>query len=125
MAKRISSRQFVTVFVSLILSFDVKAADLRSPTSAASRNLPLVASLVSAQINTSEAWAVHNGSHNVAAQDLIGRTIATPILSTSHKSQPGTLKPWGLHARKVNVLNLNAAEIAAEWKRSEIDAVFR
>ena len=28
MAKRISSRQFVTVFVSLILSFGVKAADL-------------------------------------------------------------------------------------------------
>ncbi|KJZ56759.1 hypothetical protein K7402_03100 [Pseudomonas fluorescens group sp.] len=67
---------------------------------------------------------MHNGSHNVAAQDLIGRTIATPILSTSHKSQLGTLKPWGLHARKVNVLNLNATEIAAEWKRSEIDAVF-
>jgi taurine transport system substrate-binding protein len=28
MAKRTSSRQFVTVFVSLILSFGVKAADL-------------------------------------------------------------------------------------------------
>ncbi|PIB58176.1 hypothetical protein AOA60_18530 [Pseudomonas sp. 2822-17] len=58
MAKRISSRQFVTVFVSLIISCAVQAADLTignlgsSPlAAAASRNLPIVAFIVSAQIN--------------------------------------------------------------------------
>ena len=83
MAKRISSRQFVTVFVSLIISCAVQAADLTignlgsSPLAAAdSRNLPIVAFIVSAQINTSEALVVRNGSGIDKPEDLIGNAQA-------------------------------------------------
>ncbi|KAA0950406.1 taurine ABC transporter substrate-binding protein [Pseudomonas sp. ANT_H14] len=179
MAKRTSSRQFVTVFVLLALSFSVQAANLTigyqtgidpskvpqadglyekaigekidwrrfnsgpdvitaiasgdvqignlgsSPLAAAtSRNLPIVAFIVSAQINSSEALVVRNGSGIDAPQDLIGKTIATPFVSTSHYSLLGALKHWGLDTSKVKVVNLQPAEIAAAWKRGDIDGAF-
>lgn len=179
MAKRTSSRQFVTVFVSLLLSFGVNAADLTvgyqtgidpskvpqadglyekaigekiawrrfnsgpevvtaiasgdvqignlgsSPlAAAASRNLPIVAFIVSAQINASEALVVRNGSGIDNPQDLIGKTIATPFVSTSHYSLLGALKHWGLDTKQVKVVNLQPAEIAAAWKRGDIDGAF-
>ncbi|MFC6297093.1 taurine ABC transporter substrate-binding protein [Pseudomonas sp. CCM 7893] len=179
MAKRISSRQFVTVFVSLALSFSIQAANLTigyqtgidpskvpqadglyektigqkidwrrfnsgpdvvtaiasgdvqignlgsSPlAAAASRNLPIVAFIVSAQINASEALVVRNGSGIDKPEDLIGKTIATPFVSTSHYSLLGALKHWGLDTSKVKVVNLQPAEIAAAWKRGDIDGAF-
>lgn len=179
MAKRASSRQFVTVFVSLVISFGAQAAPLTvgyqtgidpskvpqadglyekalgqtidwrrfnsgpdvvtalasgdvqianlgsSPlAAAASRNVPIVAFIVSAQINTSEALVVRNGSGIDTPQDLIGKTIATPFVSTSHYSLLGALKHWGLDTSKVKVVNLQPAEIAAAWKRGDIDGAF-
>jgi len=179
MAKRISSRQFVTVFVSLALSCGAQAANLTigyqtgidpskvpqadglyektigqkidwrrfnsgpdvvtaiasgdvqignlgsSPlAAAASRNLPIVAFIVSAQINASEALVVRNGSGIDKPADLIGKTIATPFVSTSHYSLLGALKHWGLDTSKVKVVNLQPAEIAAAWKRGDIDGAF-
>ena len=179
MAKRTSSRQFVTVFVSVIFSFSAHAAGLTvgyqtgidpskvpqadglyektigekidwrrfnsgpevvtaiasgdvqignlgsSPlAAAASRNLPIVAFIVSAQINAAEALVVRNGSGIDKPQDLIGKTIATPFVSTSHYSLLGALKHWGLDASKVKVVNLQPAEIAAAWKRGDIDGAF-
>ena len=179
MAKRASSSQFVTVLLSLTLSFGVQAANLTigyqtgidpskvpqadgvyeqvigqqidwrrfnsgpqvvtaiasgdvqignlgsSPlAAAASRNLPIVAFIVSAQINSSEALVVRNDSHIDAPKDLIGKTIATPFVSTSHYSLLGALKHWGLDTRQVKVVNLQPAQIAAAWKRGDIDGAF-
>lgn len=179
MAKRASSSQFVTVLLSLTLSFGVQAANLTigyqtgidpskvpqadgvyeqvigqqidwrrfnsgpqvvtaiasgdvqignlgsSPlAAAASRNLPIVAFIVSAQINSSEALVVRNGSHIDAPKDLIGKTIATPFVSTSHYSLLGALKHWGLDTKQVKVVNLQPGEIAAAWKRGDIDGAF-
>ena len=179
MAKRASSSQFVTVLLSLTLSFGVQAANLTigyqtgidpskvpqadgvyeqvigqqidwrrfnsgpqvvtaiasgdvqignlgsSPlAAAASRNLPIVAFIVSAQINSSEALVVRNGSHIDAPKDLIGKTIATPFVSTSHYSLLAALKHWGLDTKQVKVVNLQPGEIAAAWKRGDIDGAF-
>ncbi|AIG03665.1 taurine ABC transporter, periplasmic binding protein [Pseudomonas fluorescens] len=179
MAKRASSSQFVTVLLSLTISFGAQAANLTvgyqtgidpskvpqadglyeqvigekidwrrfnsgpevvtaiasgdvqignlgsSPlAAAASRNLPIVAFIVSAQINSSEALVVRNGSHIDAPKDLIGKTIATPFVSTSHYSLLGALKHWGLDTRQVKVVNLQPGEIAAAWKRGDIDGAF-
>ena len=179
MAKRASSSQFVTVLLSLTLSFGVQAANLTigyqtgidpskvpqadgvyeqvigekidwrrfnsgpqvvtaiasgdvqignlgsSPlAAAASRNLPIVAFIVSAQINSSEALVVRNDSHIDAPKDLIGKTIATPFVSTSHYSLLGALKHWGLDTKQVKVVNLQPGEIAAAWKRGDIDGAF-
>ncbi|CRM07550.1 taurine-binding protein [Pseudomonas brenneri] len=179
MAKRASSRQFVTVLLSLTISFGAQAANLTvgyqtgidpskvpqadglyeqaigekidwrrfnsgpevvtaiasgdvqignlgsSPlAAAASRNLPIVAFIVSAQINSSEALVVRNGSHIDAPKDLIGKTIATPFVSTSHYSLLAALKHWGLDTKQVKVVNLQPGEIAAAWKRGDIDGAF-
>jgi len=179
MAKRASSSQFVTVLLSVTLSFGVQAANLTigyqtgvdpskvpqadglyeqaigenidwrrfnsgpdvisamasgdvqignlgsSPlAAAASRNLPIVAFIVSAQINSSEALVVRNDSQIDAPKDLIGKTIATPFVSTSHYSLLGALKHWGLDTRQVKVVNLQPAQIAAAWKRGDIDGAF-
>ncbi|WP_164674278.1 ABC transporter substrate-binding protein, partial [Pseudomonas viridiflava] len=91
--------------VTTIASVELQIRKLGSSTlaAAASRNLPIVAFIVSAQINTSEALVVRNGSHIDAPKDLIGKTIATPFVSTSHYSLLGALKHWGLDTRQVKV----------------------
>ncbi|WP_426151733.1 taurine ABC transporter substrate-binding protein [Pseudomonas sp. DC3000-4b1] len=91
---------------------------------AASRKLPIVAFIVSAQINSSEQLVVRNGSGISKPEDLVGKTIATPFVSTSHYSLLGALKHWGLDTTKVKVVNLQPLEIAAAWKRGDIDGAF-
>lgn len=91
---------------------------------AASRKVPIVAFIVSAQINASEQLVVRNGSGITKPEDLVGKTIATPFVSTSHYSLLGALKHWGLDTTKVKVVNLQPLEIAAAWKRGDIDGAF-
>ncbi len=91
---------------------------------AASRKVPIVAFIVSAQINSSEQLVVRNGSGITKPEDLVGKTIATPFVSTSHYSLLGALKHWGLDTTKVKVVNLQPLEIAAAWKRGDIDGAF-
>ena len=112
--------------ITAIASGDVQIGNLGSSplAAAASRNLPIVAFIVSAQINSSEALVVRNGSQIDAPKDLIGKTIATPFVSTSHYSLLGALKHWGLDTRQVKVVNLQPAQIAAAWKRGDIDGAF-
>jgi len=111
--------------VTAIASGDVQIGNLGSSplAAAASRKLPIVAFIVSAQINAAEALVVRNGSGINNPQDLVGKTIATPFVSTSHYSLLGALKHWGLEG-KVKVVNLQPAEIAAAWKRGDIDGAF-
>lgn len=111
--------------VTAIASGDVQIGNLGSSplAAAASRKLPIVAFIVSAQINSAEALVVRNASGINNPQDLVGKTIATPFVSTSHYSLLGALKHWGLEG-KVKVVNLQPAEIAAAWKRGDIDGAF-
>lgn len=111
--------------VTAIASGDVQIGNLGSSplAAAAARQLPIVAFIVSAQINSSEALVVRNGSGIDNPQDLVGKTIATPFVSTSHYSLLGALKHWGLEG-KVKVVNLQPSEIAAAWKRGDIDGAF-
>jgi len=112
--------------VTAIASGDVQIGNLGSSplAAAASRKLPIVAFIVSAQINAAEALVVRNGSGINSPQDLVGKTIATPFVSTSHYSLLGALKHWNLDTRQVKVVNLQPAEIAAAWKRGDIDGAF-
>lgn len=112
--------------VTAIASGDVQIGNLGSSplAAAASRGLPIVAFIVSAQIKDSEQLVVRDGSGINGPQDLVGKTIATPFVSTSHYSLLGALKHWGLDAKQVKVVNLQPAEIAAAWKRGDIDGAF-
>lgn len=107
-------------------SGDVQIGNLGSSplAAAASRNMPLVAFIVSAQIRSSEALVVRDGSGITKPEDLIGKTVAVPFVSTSHYSLLGALKHWNLDPRKVNIVNLTPAQITAAWSRGDIDGAF-
>jgi len=91
---------------------------------AATRQLPIQVFLVSAQIEGAEALVVSNKSGIKTPQDLIGKKIATPFVSTSHYSLLGALKHWQLDPTQVHLINLNPSEINAAWQRGDIDAAF-
>ncbi|UQY37000.1 taurine ABC transporter substrate-binding protein [Pseudomonas fulva] len=112
--------------VTALASGDVQIGNLgSSPLAAAtSRKLPLVTFLVAAQINAAEALVVRDGSGIDTPEQLVGKTIATPFVSTSHYSLLGALKHWNIDPSKVKIVNLNPAEINAAWKRGDIDGAF-
>lgn len=112
--------------VTALASGDVQIGNLgSSPLAAAtSRKLPLVTILVAAEINAAEALVVRNGSGIDSPEQLVGKTIATPFVSTSHYSLLGALKHWNIDTSKVKIVNLNPAEINAAWQRGDIDGAF-
>ncbi len=55
-------------------------------------------------------------------QDLIGKKVAVPFVSTGHYSLLAALKSWNIDPSKVQILNLAPPAIIAAWKRGDIDA---
>lgn len=112
--------------VTALASGDVQIGNLGSSplAAAASRGLPIVTFVVAAQINAAEALVVRNGSGIEKPADLVGKTIATPFVSTSHYSLLGALKHWQIDPSKVRIVNLNPTEINAAWQRGNIDGAF-
>jgi taurine transport system substrate-binding protein len=74
-------------------------------------------------IASAEALVVRNGSGIVAPQDLAGKTLAVPFVSTTHFHALFALEQFGLTG-KVKVINLNPSDIPAAWERGDIDAAF-
>jgi taurine transport system substrate-binding protein len=88
------------------------------------RGLPIETFLVAAEIGSAEAFVVRNGSSINTPQDLIGKKIAVPFVSTSHYSLLAALKHWNIPASRVTVLDLAPPEIAAAWQRGDIDGAY-
>ena len=74
-------------------------------------------------IADAEALVVRNGSGIVAPQDLAGKTLAVPCVSTTHFHALFALEQFGLSG-KVKVINLQPSDIPAAWERGDIDAAF-
>ncbi|MBL1376309.1 taurine ABC transporter substrate-binding protein [Zobellella iuensis] len=112
--------------ISALASGDVQIGNLgSSPLAAAtSQGLPLVTFLVAAQINSAEALVVREGSGIERPQDLVGKTIATPFVSTSHYSLLGALNHWQIPPGQLRLINLQPPAIAAAWARGDIDGAF-
>jgi taurine transport system substrate-binding protein len=91
---------------------------------AASKGLPVVTFLVAAQLGGSEALVVRNGSKIAKPEDLIGKKIAVPFVSTGHYSLLAALKHWKIDPSKVQIINLRPPEITAAWQRGDIDATY-
>lgn len=91
---------------------------------AGARKLPITTFLIAAELGTSEALVVRNNSGINSPQDLIGKTIAVPFVSTSHYSLLAALKHWSIDRSKVKIINLRGSEIPAAWKRGDIDAAY-
>lgn len=91
---------------------------------AASNKLPIETFLIADQIGDAEELVVRNGSGIEKPEDLVGKTIAVPFVSTTHYSLLAALKHWGIDASKVKIVNSRPPEIAAAWQRGDIDAAY-
>lgn len=88
---------------------------------AASRQLPFETIFVVGLISDAEALAV-KGIDN--PEQLVGKKIATPFVSTAHYSLLTALKHWNIDPKSVEILNLRPPEIAAAWQRGDIDGAY-
>lgn len=112
--------------ISALASDSVQVADLGSGplAAAASRELPIVTFLVINQLGSAEALVVSNKSGIQRPEQLKGKTIATPFVSTSHFSLMGALRHWGIGRRELNIVNMQPAAIIAAAKRGDIDGAY-
>lgn len=88
---------------------------------AASRELPIETIALVGLISEAEALAVRDISK---PEELAGKKIATPFVSTAHYSLLTALKHWNIDPRSVEILNLRPPEIAAAWSRGDIDGAY-
>lgn len=88
---------------------------------AASRELPIETIALVGLISEAEALAVRDISK---PEELAGKKIATPFVSTAHYSLLTALKHWNIDPKTVQILNLRPPEIAAAWSRGDIDGAY-
>jgi len=112
--------------IAAIASGDVQIGYLGSSplTAAITRKVPVQTFLVATQIGGAEALVARNGSGINGPQDLIGKKVAVPFVSTGHYSLLAALKHWNIDPAKVTILNLAPPAIIAAWKRGDIDATY-
>ena len=112
--------------IAAIASGDVQIAYLGSSplTAAITRNVPVETFLIATQLGGSEALVARNGSGINSPQDLVGKKVAVPFVSTGHYSLLAALKHWNIDPSKVTILNLAPPAIVAAWKRGDIDATY-
>ena len=91
---------------------------------AATRQLPVQTFLIATQIGAAEALVARDGSGISKPEDLIGKKVAVPFVSTGHYSLLAALKHWNIDPSKVQVLNLAPPAIISAWKRGDIDATY-
>jgi taurine transport system substrate-binding protein len=73
-------------------------------------------------IGSAEALVVKK---NITSIDqLAGKTIATPLASTSHYSLLAALKDAGVDSSKVKIIDSDPNSIAAAWSRGDIDGAY-
>ncbi|MDO9418061.1 taurine ABC transporter substrate-binding protein [Pararhizobium sp.] len=88
---------------------------------AASRSLEIETIFVVGLISEAEALAVKGITK---PEELAGKKIATPFVSTAHYSLLTALKHWKVDPKSVEILNLRPPEIAAAWSRGDIDGAY-
>ena len=89
-----------------------------------SRGLDLQLFWIAADIASAEALVVRHGSGIVAPQDLKGKRLAVPFVSTAHLHVLFALEQFGIDAAHLTILNMQPSQIEAAWLRGDIDAAF-
>lgn len=112
--------------VNALASGDVVIGNIGSSplAAAASQDLPIEVFLIASKLGGSEALVVSQRSGIKTPQDLIGKRIAVPFVSTTHYSLLSALKHWQIDENQVKIINLRPPEIAAAWQRGDIDATY-
>jgi taurine transport system substrate-binding protein len=110
--------------VRALASGDVQIGNLgSSPLAvAASQLVPIEVFLLASQLGNSEALVVKKNI--TKPEDLIGKRIAVPFISTTHYSLLAALKHWGIKPGQVQILNLQPPAIIAAWQRGDIDGAY-
>jgi taurine transport system substrate-binding protein len=110
--------------VRALASGDVQIGNLgSSPLAvAASQQVPIEVFLLASQLGNSEALVVKKNI--TTPQDLIGKRIAVPFMSTTHYSVLAALKHWGIKPGQVQIINLQPPAIVAAWQRGDIDGAY-
>lgn len=76
-------------------------------------------------IGKSEQLVARDGSGIKTPQDLVGKTVAVPFVSTSHFHLLLALERiWKIPPSKVKILNMQPPQIVAAWSRGDIDAAY-
>lgn len=103
--------------VRALASGDVQIGNL-----AASQQVPIEVFLLASQLGNSEALVVKKSI--TKPEDLIGKRIAVPFISTTHYSLLAALKHWGIKPGQVQIINLQPPAIIAAWQRGDIDGAY-
>ena len=89
-----------------------------------SRGLDIELIYIYEDIASAEALVVRNGSGIVSPQDLKGKKLGVPFVSTTHFHTLFALEQFGINPKEVKILNMQPPAIAAAWERGDIDAAF-
>jgi len=92
---------------------------------AATRGVDLKLFWILDNIGKSEALVARNGSGIEKPEDLKGKKVGVPFVSTSHfHLLVGLDQVWKVNPREVNILNMQPPQIVAAWQRGDIDAAY-
>lgn len=89
-----------------------------------SRGLDVELIWIVEDIASAEALVVRDGSGIIAPQDLKGKKLGVPFVSTTHFHTLFALEQFGINPKDVKILNMTPPNIAAAWERGDIDAAF-
>ncbi len=92
--------------------------------SAVSRGVPIELFWIAEDIAAAEALVVRDGSGIQAPQDLLGKRLATPFVSTSHFHALFALEQFGIAPDQLELVDMEPPNIKGAWDRGEIDAAF-
>ncbi len=94
-------------------------------TAAVTRGVDLELFWILDNIGKSEALVARNGSGIEKPQDLVGKKVGVPFVSTSHFHLLVAMKDiWHIAPKDVQILNMQPPQIVAAWLRGDIDAAY-
>ncbi|MDO6563602.1 taurine ABC transporter substrate-binding protein [Amphritea sp. 1_MG-2023] len=103
---------------------DIATAGSSPIAAAVNRGLEIELVWVLENINDAEALVVRDGSGIAAPQDLRGKKIGVPFVSTTHFHMLFAMEQFGLTEKDVKLINMQPNAINAAWERGDIDAAF-
>ena len=89
-----------------------------------SRGIDMQLFWVVEDIGAAEALVVRNGSGINSPQDLKGKTVGVPFVSTTHFHLLFALEQFGLNPKDVDIRNMEPNAIASAWEGGQVDAGF-
>ncbi len=91
---------------------------------AASQGLDIELFWILDDIADAEALVARNGSNVNSVQDLKGKRVGVPFVSTTHYHLLYALQRAGVDPKSVDIRNMPPPQIGAAWERGDIDATF-